>query len=227
MLESDGLTVSVDVDNSIHHPSFNYFFPRFGSDVCILKLTTSVDTNAYPPVNLNTDCCKPCDGDVLKIYGYGHVDKNFTKSTYLKTLDTTYQGQPSTDNVMYVLASPTTGACFGDSGGPAVLEDTQYGIASFVRGGCAEGNPDGYTRISDNYDWIRQQVCSRSVDTSRFDCCATGSVAAALRTARSSLVFGARSALKTMSSFMGFGAKEDENDDDWFYPRLYPDSGRN
>lgn len=117
----------------------------------------------------------------------------------------------------------SSGACFGDSGGPGVIGNVQYGIASFTSGGCASGTPDGYSRVSADYNWIREQVCNRASDKAPFDCSAGGSCASAARAVRSFIMSGARGTFKTMSSFMGFRAKYEWDEDDWFYPIKYPD----
>lgn len=47
------------------------------------------------------------------------------------------------------------GTCANDSGGSIVVDMVSVGIASWVGGGCAVGNPDVFARTSNYYDWIR------------------------------------------------------------------------
>jgi Trypsin len=67
----------------------------------------------------------------------------------------------------YVLSIKDVDACSGDSGSPLVMEafsetfDVQVGIVSWGRG-CAV-YPGVYSRISSGYDWIRGEVCYKSV----------------------------------------------------------------
>lgn len=55
------------------------------------------------------------------------------------------------------------GACQGDSGGPLIQtsNSAQLGITSFIRaGGCAQGFPDVYARVSSYTSWIVSAVNS-------------------------------------------------------------------
>nr|AXF35734.1 serine protease 4 [Holotrichia oblita] len=55
------------------------------------------------------------------------------------------------------------GACQGDSGGPLIQTSNraQLGITSFIRaGGCAQGFPDVYARVSSFISWIQSAVAS-------------------------------------------------------------------
>mmetsp|Transcript_6689 Transcript_6689/g.13603 ORF Transcript_6689/g.13603 Transcript_6689/m.13603 type:complete len:718 (+) Transcript_6689:322-2475(+) len=76
-------------------------------------------------------------------------------------------------------------ACNGDSGGPLVIkgndatgsDDIQVGIVSWGLG-CADKNfPGVYSRISSQYQWIEEQVCTWSMDPpANFDCDGTPTV---------------------------------------------------
>ncbi|XP_058828424.1 chymotrypsin-1-like [Topomyia yanbarensis] len=53
------------------------------------------------------------------------------------------------------------GMCGGDSGGPLASKGNVIGVISFVVGyppnkGCAAGLPDGFSRVSHYYDWIKE-----------------------------------------------------------------------
>ncbi|KAI5643309.1 trypsin domain-containing protein [Phthorimaea operculella] len=55
------------------------------------------------------------------------------------------------------------GVCMGDSGGPLVVpQDGQYfliGVSSFTAdGGCTNGHPSGYARVSSFNNWILQNM---------------------------------------------------------------------
>lgn len=47
------------------------------------------------------------------------------------------------------------GACFADSGGPAVYQGKQIGIFNFVKSGCGTIYPDASAKVSFYYDWIK------------------------------------------------------------------------
>ena len=60
--------------------------------------------------------------------------------------------------------------CQGDSGGPLVFTDETtkdhvlVGVTSFSAGCNPDEVPDGFTRVSMFYDWIREQICAISRD---------------------------------------------------------------
>ena len=79
---------------------------------------------------------------------------------------TTLDGQ-ITNNMLCAWASGTDG-CQGDSGGPLVMkgntpdEDLLVGVVSWGLGCAEEEFPGVYSRISAQYNWIREQVCGHS-----------------------------------------------------------------
>ena len=78
-----------------------------------------------------------------------------------------------------------TDACQGDSGGPLIYgslssnnpaDDVQIGIVSWGLGCALEAFPGVYSRISEEFDWIEEQVCGLSDDPpDYFNCTRTGS----------------------------------------------------
>ena len=61
-------------------------------------------------------------------------------------------------------------SCQGDSGGPLIIkgddptgaDDVEVGVVSWGYGCAVEGYPGVYARVSDAYDWIREEVCYRT-----------------------------------------------------------------
>jgi trypsin len=52
-----------------------------------------------------------------------------------------------------------TGACSGDSGGPAVFNGELVGVANFVyQSTCGTTKPDGFASVSYFYDWIHEHT---------------------------------------------------------------------
>nr|XP_019557760.2 serine protease SP24D-like [Aedes albopictus] len=50
------------------------------------------------------------------------------------------------------------GICTGDSGGPAVYDGKQVGVANFVLGKCGGKRPDGYAFVPFFVDWIEKTM---------------------------------------------------------------------
>ena len=173
--------------------------------VALLKLESPVDTTEFPVINLNSDCNRPENCEALQLYGFGLTSNPGSPSDVLKVLESNYQWFGSGRPFIYVYADSSSGVCFGDSGGPAVIGNTQYGIASFVQGGCASGNADGYARVSTYYSWIEQQICAKSTDTANFSCTSAASWRNAIRDGASRLYFGVQGAVGGMVSLAGFG----------------------
>jgi Trypsin len=180
--------------------------------VALIKLQTPVNITTFPVIKVNSQANLPADGDTLELYGFGRTSTDGPPSTVLKTLSSTYQACGSENAYMHVFADSSSGICFGDSGGPAVIGDTLYGVASFVRGGCAAGLPDGYARVSSYYGWIEGNVCAIGSDTTNFDCTLCGSLRSLASDRISSLVFGVQRSFQTVSSFLGFGTGYDDHD---------------
>ena len=44
-------------------------------------------------------------------------------------------------------------------------EGVQIGIASFIINGCADGNPDVFTRVSSHLDWINRTMIDYKSDS--------------------------------------------------------------
>merc|ERR1712232_911617 len=82
-----------------------------------------------------------------------------------------------TDNMLCARDSGED-ACQGDSGGPLVLKgsgeggaDVQVGVVSWGVGCSHKDFPGVYARVSSAYDWIREEVCTRSANApAEFDC---------------------------------------------------------
>lgn len=163
------------------HPDFNP--TTFEADFAIVVLQNPIPS--AQTVLLNTDSSIPTVGDELMVLGWGAINiSDHTNTIYPSRLqkarinyitneeceqaqvldETLYSGEIF--DSMLCATSPGIDACRGDSGGPLLRqdvlqgEDIQVGIVSWGRG-CAL-YPGVYSRISDGYDWIREQVCLHS-----------------------------------------------------------------
>ncbi|KAH8364950.1 hypothetical protein KR200_006078, partial [Drosophila serrata] len=137
-----------------------------GYDVAVLRLTQPINLNANAKVIELSSEDPPTDASVY-ISGWGYIsnsgpisndllygqvkkmDRNTCRRRYLPRLS---------DTTMCLLHDANKGACYGDSGGPATYEGRLVGVASFVIGGCGRDAPDGYERVSQLRQWIKDNA---------------------------------------------------------------------
>jgi Trypsin len=136
---------------------------RQGFDVAVLKLAESInDTSAVASINRLGNV--PQDGQGLFTLGFGTGD-NLTGITY-NYVDQCQTRFPRYNPTFFLCAdaSPTKGTCYGDAGGPVVLNGTStvVGLNSFSNNVCGSQTVDISTRVSTYYDWIIEQICDIS-----------------------------------------------------------------
>lgn len=188
----DNTDVYTEMDPTfIHvHPDFNP--TTFQADFSVVGLSKPVPSPQI--VVLNTDTNIPSAHDPLVVIGWGATNISDPSNTIypnrLQQARINYmtneecekaevQGQTLYSGEIYsnmlCATSPGVDACRGDSGGPLIVQgavegqDLQVGIVSWGRG-CAL-YPGVYSRISDGYVWIRQQVCLFSADPPAYMMC--------------------------------------------------------
>lgn len=93
---------------------------------------------------------------------------------YWSGMHVSYQGYIA--NSMMCASFKDRDACQGDSGGPLIVkgtngdEDLLVGLVSWGLG-CANDFPGVYSRVSSGYNWVRREICKRSIfPPERFDC---------------------------------------------------------
>lgn len=93
---------------------------------------------------------------------------------YWGDMHVSYQGYIA--DSMMCAALKNRDACQGDSGGPLIVKgssgdnDLLVGLVSWGLG-CANDFPGVYARVSSGYNWIRREVCTRSVlPPEKFNC---------------------------------------------------------
>jgi trypsin len=171
------------VDSVAVHPLFVEEVFRY--DFAVVQMNQSM--LHVTPVRLNNDPAVPAVNTNLTVLGWGATENDpvtgdvypsvFQKGSVLAMSNqacedtivgslSLYQGEIYDE--MLCAQYPGVDACSGDSGGPLFIEgsseglDVQVGLVSWGRG-CAV-YPGVYSRISAGYDWIREQVCYKSVD---------------------------------------------------------------
>ncbi|KAI4469685.1 chymotrypsin-related [Holotrichia oblita] len=106
------------------------------------------------------------------LIGWGRVSTNGAVPNNLQELSTntithatcrsSWGSSVSSNQICAVLRSGQ-GACNGDSGGPLIQASSgaQLGVTSFMlTGGCAQGFPDVYARVSSYTSWISDAINS-------------------------------------------------------------------
>lgn len=175
--EAKNNTIEVKVKNIYPHPRYNKWI--LANDIALLELSKSISIgdNEYVeiPKTKNESEVKSFCSELL-IIGWGTVQlgKKRVYPEELKCiiinslhshecLDEYERKLLSYDNLMCGYSLPNHTMCFGDSGGPAVCEETgvQMGIASFVYKYCT-GDANVFTRVDRYLSFIKDTIASSS-----------------------------------------------------------------
>ncbi|XP_050095976.1 serine protease SP24D-like [Anopheles aquasalis] len=136
-------------------------YGNFRNDVALLLLQQPLATSStVRPIALRT-AEVPAGSEVI-ISGWGRIYSGGPVSNWLRlNRGTVLAGQrcaavTGIPSGLICFTSPVNnGACNGDSGGPAVMNNELVGVANFIINYCGSGNPDGYAKVSDYVAWIR------------------------------------------------------------------------
>jgi trypsin len=183
---NDGEIISMDYE--IPHPKYNDKTTDNDFNLVFLSRPTKQKVSL---VNINDSSNSPKIGEEVYVMGWGDTAADdYTQKLADKLQDVSvnvisnsdcddsegqiggwydsYKNQIS-DNMLCARDNGED-ACQGDSGGPLVIkgkdgsgaDDIQVGLVSWGIG-CANKNfPGVYARISEAYDWIKDEVCSKS-----------------------------------------------------------------
>uniref|UniRef100_A0A0A1XPW6 Serine protease SP24D n=1 Tax=Zeugodacus cucurbitae TaxID=28588 RepID=A0A0A1XPW6_ZEUCU len=141
----------------------NENYGDFLHDLALLTLETPlIFSNNIQPIPLAS--AEVPTGDRVIISGWGNTATNSfapnklqwnTVQALSKLSCFTKIGMAS--DALLCLGHPeNNGACFGDSGGPAAYQGELVGVASFVVNGCGSDSPDGYAKVFNHLDWIKE-----------------------------------------------------------------------
>jgi secreted trypsin-like serine protease len=187
---SDG--IAIPVEEYLPHPEYS-ITTWLDNDFKLLFLRDPAPQDAAF-VKLNNDTNVPAAGDYVTVMGHGLTKFNVTDSDSSELLEVElnvvsneecterYKDCPPdsviTDN-MLCAEDIGVGHCQGDSGGPLVIKgnnvhgsnDVQVGVVSWAAGCAHPDYPGGYARVSEAFEWIRQEVCTWSMyPPAEFDC---------------------------------------------------------
>lgn len=142
----------VDVVGEIAHPQWRIEQIDQGFDLGLVELATDQPGPFAPLARSAT----PLPGDGLAVAGYGRTNVVEAGNPAREASVRVSIAEPG-----LILTTPLTGhGCFGDSGGPAMLERTGgralVAVFSFVATSECEVGLDGFALIAPGLDWITQ-----------------------------------------------------------------------
>jgi len=155
-----------DILNIITHPS--YLSTTRDNDFALVRLTGK--SNIIPVIMDQGDFSPKYDvGTKLWAVGMGTESYNGIPSDVLKHTEMSYIPQEQCKNVYKVIGDSMMCAagdgevdsCQGDSGGPLFdrKNNVLVGIVSWGRRCAIKGYPGVYSRIGNQWDWVRSTIC--------------------------------------------------------------------
>lgn len=170
----DGHTTGAKVDQLIVHPDWlvtgtneKQNIAEFAHDIALLHLT---EAQTATPVQLATQAQQ----DMLAVnqdsvaIGWGATDAGGTQYPYqLQGITLPYAGVQEPlllPDHIYASSNMGEGICFGDSGGPLLVNGIQFGLSSFIEGDssgyiCGNVNyPAAFTSTASHETWIAAQL---------------------------------------------------------------------
>jgi len=171
---NDGEFTRVNVANINDDP--NYDFPD--GDFSILTLRQPVTfSSSVRPVCLPSDKTKTYEGEVATVTGWGTLSSGGSQPDVLMEVDVTvttndfcngvYDGDI---NALHICAMDAgKDSCQGDSGGPLIVQEngrwTLVGVVSFGNGCAVPGVPGVYARVTQRFDWIKDNTAGTFTST--------------------------------------------------------------
>jgi len=166
--------VERSIAEKIVHPQYDN--NALLNDFMLLQLDQDVDTETYPPIELNFDPQEPADEDMLTVIGFGTISSGGSQPNELLKVDvptvshgtcsSQYSGLDEDVHLCAGLAEGGADSCQGDSGGPIFKEidgeRKQVGVVSFGQGCALPGYSGVYARVSGAEEWLTTEICSRS-----------------------------------------------------------------
>jgi len=120
-------------------------------------------------VESNEECAKSYGYDESEFWSWFAAFFDFIRVWLPSTRE--WEGEITITENMLCAADIGEDSCQGDSGGPLVIkgkdvhgsDDVQVGVVSWGAGCAHPDFPGVYSRVSSAFEWIRQEVCTRSM----------------------------------------------------------------
>jgi len=149
----------------------NYNPVTMNNDIALIHLTQPVNEPNVTPIAYDISSSPTPSGTESSIAGWGNLSTNGSSPDILREVlvpiidkDTcnaidSYNGT-LTDNMLCAgYMSGGRNSCFGDSGGPLIVDNTLIGIISFGAQECAQMNfPTIYTNVKKYANWISSHI---------------------------------------------------------------------
>ncbi|XP_013110302.1 serine protease SP24D [Stomoxys calcitrans] len=148
----------VGVANITINPAYDWFH----HDIAVLKLSEPLEfnENVQAIALANAD---PPSGVQVSTSGWGRTSTYGPFATLLKNHTLTSLTRDDCEkeskrfvpkSVICLMGGDNNGICKGDSGGPAVYNNTLVGVVNYYNKGCGV-EPEGFASIKQNRGWIR------------------------------------------------------------------------
>ena len=170
-------TDGIKVDQMIIHPDWlpswelssndgSRYASEFAGDIALLHLATAQSATPVTRATLEQQALLS-PGQAITAIGWGATNSSATNYPYqLQTVQLPYLGDIDSSAPSHIFAGGENNRsiCFGDSGGPLLLGNIQYGIDSFLSSNsnpptCGDpGAAAGFTSVAHYSAWIEQQL---------------------------------------------------------------------
>lgn len=171
--------------NVFDHPYFNSPY-GLSNDFSLIQLKSQ---STIKPVNMDKGTLSTSYTGGEKVWAIGFGNTAYPSTSYpdhLNDVEVSYVTNPvcndkyggGVDDSMMCAADPGEDACQGDSGGPLYDKenDTLVGITSWGTGCALAAYPGVYSRIADEWDWIKDTICAHHSETDYPAFCRDGPV---------------------------------------------------
>jgi trypsin len=177
---SDG--AEIHIIDTLPHPDYN--LASFSDNDFMLLFLNNTAPQDAAFVKLNRDPNVPAANDFVTVMGHGDTvigDADEYSMDLLEIEVNVVLNEECAQSHMDLISDnmlcakdtdADKGGCHGDSGGPLVIkskdvhgsdDDVQVGVVSWGDPDCETRFPSVYSRVSSAFEWIRQEVCARSM----------------------------------------------------------------
>ncbi|XP_035729189.1 trypsin-1-like [Vespa mandarinia] len=153
-----------NVERIVVHPAFNY--QNYDFDIGLVKLKRKIVFDKFKqPIKLSEKDQVIKNGTEITVVGWGTTrnlgpySKNLKKTNLQKISNeecTSKYGYQLTNRMFCIIANDRK-PCIGDSGAPAIINNTLIGVASWSES-CGFSYPTTYENLSYMIDWIKEET---------------------------------------------------------------------